>query len=286
MQQQPKKPQLNNGSFVFLAIFGLILMLGGCVHTPSSRDGAPNYYIDVDKIHDPVPHYLPKSKYGNPNYYTVDGRRYHVLKTAKGYDKRGIASWYGTKFNGKLTSTRERYDLAGMTAASPELPIPCYVRVTNLQNGKQVIVKVNDRGPFAANRIMDLSYVAAKKLGYAGRGTALVEVTSIDMPNPLDRQTAEPRRKHDTHYVASENPAPIGKPELFLQVGAFTSLHRAEILEQHLKHLTFRKVEITRTPRSRLYRVKIGPLRNVAESDDLQHRIYRAGLGHAITVIN
>lgn len=275
---QPKKPQLHGSVFVFLAIFGFILMLGGCVHKPS-RDGAPNYYIDVSKIHNPVPHALPKSHYGNPKYYNVDGKRYYVLKSARGYDKRGIASWYGTKFNGKLTSTRERYDLAGMTAASPELPIPCYVRVTNLQNHKQIIVKVNDRGPFAANRIMDLSYVAAKKLGYDGRGTALVEVTSMDMPNPLTRTTSFSATKH--HYQTYAH-----HPHLYLQVGAFSSLRNAEYLERRLKHITRREVRVVRPPHSRLYRVQIGPLKSVAESDRLHHRISHAGLGHAITVID
>ncbi|MCX7120495.1 MAG: septal ring lytic transglycosylase RlpA family protein [Gammaproteobacteria bacterium] len=273
--KHPNKPPFHGSIFVVLAIFGFIMMVGGCVHPPS-RDGAPKYYIDVSKIHSPVPHYLPKSKYGNPSHYTVDGRRYDVLKSAHGYDKRGIASWYGTKFDGKLTSTRERYSLTGMTAASPDLPIPCYVRVTNLQNGKQVIVKVNDRGPFAANRVMDLSYVAAKKLGYEGRGTALVEVTSIDMPNPLEQKTNPVYREQRQQG-----------PELFLQVAAFSNLRNAKSLEYRLKHLTSRPIRIIHdTPHSRLYRVQIGPLKNVTETDELQRRIYHAHLGHALTVIN
>src|SRR3990167_10359932 len=159
-----QKPQLPSSYFVVIFLFLFIFMIGGCLRE-THNDGPPHYNVDVDKIHDPVPHYIPKSKYGNPEHYTVFGKRYHVLKTARHYDKRGIASWYGTKFDGRLTSTRERYHLTDMTAASPELPIPCFVRVTNLENGQQVIVKVNDRGPFANNRIMDLSYVAAKKIG-------------------------------------------------------------------------------------------------------------------------
>lgn len=265
----PKKPEFSySGAFAFLAIFAFIVTVGGCFHNPT-QDGPPDYHVDISKIHNPVPHYLPKSKYGNPDFYTVDGKRYYVLKTAKGYDKRGIASWYGTKFNGRLTSTREPYNLLGMTAASPDLPIPCYARVTNLENGRQVIVKVNDRGPFAANRIMDLSYVAAKKLGYATKGTALVEVTSIDVPNPLDKNRIE-----FAHH----------RPQLYLQVGAFEYAGNAQRLETELHRITQRNIRITHTD-SRFYRVQIGPLQNVDESDYLVQRIARAGLGHAITVI-
>src|SRR3990167_6084541 len=270
MDSQQKKPSFPISGFLILGIFLFIFTVGGCFHRPSESDGPPHFNVDVSKIHDPVPHYLPKSKYGNPTYYYVKGRRYHVLTTARGYDKRGIASWYGTKFNGRLTSTREPYNLLGMTAASPDLPIPCYVRVTNLENGKQVIVKVNDRGPFAANRIMDLSYVAAKKLGYANRGTALVEVTSIDVPNPLEKT-----REDFAHH----------RPQLYLQVGAFAYSANAERLENELHHITERNIRITHEGRRNLYRVQIGPLKDVDESDYLVQRIQNAGLGHAITVI-
>lgn len=263
-----QKTELPQSYFIILIIFGLVLMLGGCVHKPTYvRDGAPNYYIDVNKIHNPIPHHLPKSKWGNRDYY-VHGRWYHVLKTARGYNKRGIASWYGTKFQGRLTSTHDRYDLAGMTAASPELPIPCYVRVTNLENSRQIIVRVNDRGPFAANRVMDLSYVAAVKLGYAAHGTALVQVTSIDAPNPL-RKTRDEFANH--------------RPQLYLQVGAFSYLRNANELRYRLKRITSRHIIIVH---HHLYLVQIGPLHNVNESDYLQRRLYRGGFGHAMTVIH
>lgn len=269
-QQKPEqpKPKLHGSLFFILGLFVFIFTVGGCFHT-ATQDGPPDFQVDVNKIHNPIPHYLSKSKYGNQDYQ-VGGRWYHILKTARGYDKRGIASWYGTKFNGRLTSTREPYNLLGMTAASPDLPIPCYVRVTNLENGKQIIVKVNDRGPFAANRIMDLSYVAAKKLGYANRGTALVEVTSIDVPNPLARA-----RIDFAHH----------RPQLYLQVGAFAYPANAEHLENELHHITARHIRITHQGQRNLYRVQIGPLENVNESDYLVQRIQNAGLGHAITVI-
>lgn len=270
-QEPQQKPRFPASYLVILGIFLFIVTIGGCFHTSSRQDGAPHYYVDVNKIHSPVPHYLPKSKYGNPDFYAVNGRRYYVLKSARGYDKRGIASWYGTKFNGKFTSTRERYNLLGMTAASPDLPIPCFVRVTNLENGRQIIVKVNDRGPFAANRIIDLSYVAAKKLGYASRGTALVEVTSIDVANPLEKE-----QRQFAHH----------RPQMYLQVGAFAYPQNAAHLEAELRRITSRNIRITHnTAESRFYRVQIGPLESVGESDELQARIARTGLGHAITVI-
>lgn len=265
-----KKPKLPASYIYIIAVFLFILMLGGCFQRPT-QDGPPTHHVDISKIHNPTPHYLPKSKYGNPDHYYVDGKRYHVLKSAKGYDKRGIASWYGTKFQGRLTSTREKYNLFGMTAASPELPIPCFVRVTNLQNGRQVIVKVNDRGPFAANRIMDLSYVAAKKLGYQAHGTALVEVTSIDVPNPLEKT-----KRLFAHH----------QPQLYLQVGAFAYMQNAEHLKSELGRLTSRPVRITTQEHSDLYRVQIGPLQTAFESDELQRRIAQAGLGNAITTVS
>jgi len=144
-------------------------------------DGAPSGNFDASNIPDAVPKKVAKSKYGNPKSYVVAGKRYHVLASTKGYSKVGHASWYGTKFHGRLTSSRERYNMYAMTAASPHLPIPSYVRVTNMQNNKSVIVKVNDRGPFRSDRIIDLSYAAAKKLGYTGKGTAKVHVSAIDV---------------------------------------------------------------------------------------------------------
>lgn len=269
--QKPKSPTFFP---LLILVFLFIITVGGCFHSPRysiAQDHAPHYHIDINQVHNAVPRYLPKSKYGNQDYH-VGGRWYHVLRTARGYDQRGIASWYGMKFQGHLTSTRDRYDVSKMTAASPVLPIPCYVRVTNLENGRQVIVKVNDRGPFAANRILDLSYVAAKKLGYENRGTALVEVTSIDMPNPLQRT-----RIQFAHH----------RPQLYLQVGAFTYPANAQRLTDSLRRVTRRNIRITHNgPHARFYRVQIGPLGDVSESDELQARIERAGLGHAITVIN
>ncbi len=245
-------------------------LLSGC-STTVSKDGPPKRAIDVSTIPNAKPKYEPKSRYGNPTSYTVYGKRYHVLKTAKGYNKRGIASWYGTKFNGKLTSSREPYDMFKMTAASPELPIPSYVRVTNLENGRSIVVRVNDRGPFAPNRIIDLSWAAAKKLGYMRKGTAMVDVAAIDTRHP-DLQ-APPQLAHSPH--------------LYLQVGAFSKYTHAEKLKIRLQQYTQKSVRISRGEyhNKPIYRVQIGPLKGVGESDALFNRLQHDGFYRAITVI-
>ena len=199
---------MNSQKTVYLALSTLIMMITLCrcsLWSPE-KDGAPSVRVNPASIKNPIPRSLPKSRYGNPTSYVVHGKRYYVLASAKNYNQTGIASWYGTKFHGRLTSTREPYNMFAMTAASPVLPIPCYVRVTNLENGRTIIVKVNDRGPFAPNRIIDLSYVAAIKLGYAKKGTALVRVTSIETNSPY---------------------SPMHRAKIYLQLGAFRDHHNA-----------------------------------------------------------
>ncbi|NIA01422.1 MAG: septal ring lytic transglycosylase RlpA family protein, partial [Planctomycetia bacterium] len=145
-----------------------------------AQDSAPYRAIDVSAVKDAIPRVEPKSRYGNPASYVVLGKRYTTLASSKGYKKRGIASWYGTKFHGHRTSSGESYDMYEMSAAHKTLPLPTYARVSNLRNGRSVIVKINDRGPFHENRVIDLSYAAASRLGILGKGTGLVEVEAID----------------------------------------------------------------------------------------------------------
>lgn len=123
----------------------------------------------------------PRARYGNPPFYDVFGKRYYVLSSSVGYWERGVASWYGPGFHKERTSIGEPYDMYGMTAAHKTLPLPTYVRVTNLQNGRSIVVRVNDRGPFVGNRIIDLSYTAAAKLDMLRNGTAMVDVRAIDL---------------------------------------------------------------------------------------------------------
>lgn len=157
----------------------------GALAAPVYRDSAPPVPIDIASIPEPVPQHEPRARYGNHSPYEVFGRRYHVLPTAEGYRERGIASWYGTKFHGRLTSTREPFDMFQLTAAHKTLPLPAYARVTNLENGRSTIVRINDRGPFVGDRIIDLSYAAAVKLGMHIQGTAQVEVRVLTPDDSL-----------------------------------------------------------------------------------------------------
>lgn len=147
------------------------------------QDGPPRQYKDVARISNAVPKLEPRSRYGNHSPYEVRGKTYEVLSSGLGYEEEGLASWYGEKFSGKYTSTMETYDPYEMTAAHKSLPLPTYARVTNLDNNRSVIVKINDRGPFHDDRLIDLSYAAAVKLGYHDKGTARVKIEAI---NPVD----------------------------------------------------------------------------------------------------
>ncbi len=184
-----------------LALLLFAVLLSSCSHV--RRDGPPNFYVDETKIPNAVPKAEPLAKYGNMKKYYVNGQCYRVMKTSKHYSATGIASWYGTMFHSRRTSSGEPYNMLAMTAAHKTLPLPTYVRVTNLNNHREIIVKVNDRGPFKSNRIIDLSYVAAKKLGMLGRGTAHVRVTAID-PYSFGRKFMVASKSHKRkHSVAS-----------------------------------------------------------------------------------
>jgi rare lipoprotein A len=173
-----------------------LLLLAGCAHAPPHVSPArqtapvapttvlPRNAPDVYQIPDAVPRDEPRSAFGNPPFYVVAGHRYAVLPSASGYVERGVASWYGTEFHGLRTSTGEPYDMFAMTAAHKTLPLPCYARVTNLSNGRSVVVRINDRGPFVANRIIDLSYSAATRLDMIRNGTAFVQVEVLTPAAP------------------------------------------------------------------------------------------------------
>jgi rare lipoprotein A len=160
-----------------------------------------------DSIPDMAPRYEPRSRNGNPPFYDVMGKRYFVLSSGVGYVERGVASWYGPGFHKVRTSIGEPYDMYAMTAAHKTLPLPAYVRVTNLQNGLSIVVRVNDRGPFVGNRIIDLSYTAASKLGMLRNGTAMVEVRSLE---PVSANT--PLVAQGTAPAAAPNAAPTAAP--------------------------------------------------------------------------
>lgn len=241
-------------------------------------DGAPSEPVDVAAIPDAVPKVEPRSDYGNPSTYTVEGRTYHVLHSSRGYVKRGVASWYGTKFHNQRTSSGEAYDMYAMTAAHKTLPLPTFVQVTNLRNGKKIIVKVNDRGPFLHNRLIDLSYAAAAKLGMLATGTAPVEVRAID-PKAYARRRREKARRH----------AHAPSYALYLQVGAFSDRRNAEQLRAHLNYIAADKVHITPArvnDRRKIFRVRIGPLPDVDRADSLAHKLSRHGIKEADLVVD
>ncbi len=248
----------------------LALVLAGCAgdRYARHRDSAPPVHVSVDHIPDAVPRVEPRSKYGNPESYVVKGRRYRVRKSAAGYVARGIASWYGTKFHGYRTASGETYDMYAMTAAHRTLPLPTYVEVTNLDNGRRVVVRVNDRGPFHDNRIIDLSYAAARKLGMIETGTAPVEVRAIDPKAP--RRTASARPGYT----------------LYLQAGAFASRTNAERLRRRLLAVVRgHPVDTARSHRDGLYRVRIGPLSSVELADRLAQRLSSLGITEPHVVV-
>ncbi|HEY2345383.1 MAG TPA: septal ring lytic transglycosylase RlpA family protein [Xanthomonadaceae bacterium] len=160
----------------------------GGLYAPGVSDGAPDVPPDIARLPEPVPHAEPLARYGNRSPYAVLGKSYTVLPSAAGYVERGMASWYGTKFDGRVTSSLEPYDLNQFSAAHRTLPLPSYARVTNLESGRSVIVRINDRGPFHDGRLIDLSYAAAIKLGVNVHGTAMVEVRGIDTGQPASEQ--------------------------------------------------------------------------------------------------
>ena len=224
-------------------------------------DGAPRRYVNYRAIPDAIPKNEYLSPKVNPSSYVVRGKRYRILKSYKNYDKIGIASWYGTKFHGKLTSTGERYNMNGMSAANKELPIPCYAEVTNLNNKRTVIVKINDRGPFVDNRLIDLSYAAAQKLGIVGTGTAKVRVRTID---PNHHQTKTKKSTKTTLAQTKTQPVPTGKaqpkqPKLYLQIAAYQDNKSALTLQKRLMEKALFGSEILHDSTHSLYRVKVGP---------------------------
>nr|VFJ65413.1 MAG: rare lipoprotein A [Candidatus Kentron sp. DK] len=244
------------------------LSVAGC-GLLSKQDGPPRFRrLNPDDIRDAVPRVEPKSRYGNPPSYVVFGKRYHVRSRSVGYVKRGIASWYGRKFHGRRTSNGETYDMYAMTAAHRSLPLPTYVQVTNLDNRRRAIVRVNDRGPFHSQRIIDLSYAAAVKLGVARTGTAHVEVRAID-----------PRRWKKPWRAEHPVPAREEHPNLYVQVGAFTSRSSAERLQARLRATVNDPVRITATPglEHALYRVRLGPFIDAEYANRLSEKL--AGLG-------
>lgn len=245
------------------------------------RDSTPAEIPDVSKIPEPVPKDEPRSQYGNKSPYSVLGETYRVLPTCKNYVERGIASWYGNKFHGYTTSNFEKYDMYAYSAASKTLPLPCYVRVTNLETGRSAVVRVNDRGPFVQNRVIDLSYVAAIKVGVWPKGTAMVEVRGIDPAHPQASAERAPRGAVTAPSGAAAAPQKTPKPALYLQVGAYADAANAERAANKVRAARLGEVRVVEAQVNGkvLKRVRLGPLRDVDEADRTTPKLRALGLG-------
>lgn len=220
------------------------------------QDGAPVKQKTIS-FKEPKPANEPLSRYGNPTEYYVDGRTYEVMKSSSGYKTRGVASWYGTKFHKQRTSSGEPYDMYVMTAAHKTLPLPTYIRVKNLSNGREAIVRVNDRGPFHSDRILDLSYAAAVKLGVYPKGTAPVEIETLM--------------------------GPAGKAHYYLQAGAFTTEILAKRLKEKLAKISSSPVFIEHYGPH--YVVRVGPFADKYMADNLKMKLVSNGVSGAFSIL-
>lgn len=243
-------------------VLGLMLLAACGGKKDIHHDGPPDKSIDANKVVVLKPRPEPRARYGNKSPYTVLGKTYTVLPTAEGYHQRGIASWYGKKFHGRTTSSGELYDMYLPTAAHKSLPLPTYAEVTNLDNGRTLIVKINDRGPFHEDRMIDLSYGAAVKLGVIETGTARVEVRTLSF------------EKDKSHAK--------GKVNITYQVGAFSDKSTAKAVAKKLEKANINHVEVKKgrtSSGSRVWRVRVGPITNTESAWRIEQKIIELGYG-------
>ena len=215
---------------------------------------APDVSLNAEQlaqIPDATPVAEPFSQYGNASQYSVLGKNYTVMAKAKNFKQVGMASWYGKQFHGRKTSSGEKFDMYKLTAAHKNLPIPCYARVTNTENGKSVIVKVNDRGPFHGSRVMDVSWAAAAKLDMVGKGTAKIKLEVVSSADSYE----------DTAIAAiipEKAIAAVTPSQFFVQVGSFSTQDNALNLQSKLSELVALPIEVSTTESSK-HKVQIGP---------------------------
>jgi rare lipoprotein A len=284
-----------------LVLVGLALTVSGCslsrrqpekprVAVPSnipSGSTVPSAPPDVLQIPDAVPRPEPRGKRGNPPFYEVFGKRYHVMASSHGWVERGTASWYGPGFHAASTSMGEPYDMYAMTAAHKTLPLPAYAEVTNLRNGKKVVVRINDRGPFVGDRIIDLSYTAAAKLDMLLQGTAPVEVRVLTpgvTPAPAGAGSAAPTTPPSAPPVTVVNAyKPPAAQAMFIQAGVFADHENARRRVEMLLAAGVELASLDEIPRSdqALHRVRVGPFASVEEFDLAMNRLRDLGVADA-----
>lgn len=280
----------------------LTFLLAGCgsVNAPSSggsqagsaqssrysisQDRAPSGVLDPARIRAVVPEPLNRTMAGNRSPYTVNGRSYRVMATEEGFQQTGLASWYGEKFHGHLTSNGEIFDMYQVSAAHTSLPIPSFARVTNLENQRSIIVRVNDRGPFHNDRILDLSFAAAYQLGFANQGTALVHIESI-VPGQQNVLLASGTQESGGSGATGVADAMLAR---YLQAGAFSDLRAAQRLSERLQAITSRPVFIrsvqAENGRQQLHRVRVGPISDPGEIQRITDMMVAADLGEPFMI--
>ncbi|MBJ7538486.1 septal ring lytic transglycosylase RlpA family protein [Marinomonas transparens] len=256
------------------------------------QDHAPTGDIKVDHLPDLVPKWEPKSRGGNKKSYEVWGKTYSVMDSAKGYVAEGTASWYGKKFHGHKTSNGEKYDMYGFSAAHKSLPIPTYLKVTNLDNKRTVIVRVNDRGPFHGDRLIDLSYAAAARLGYHKKGLARVRIEAIvPSKGEVYRPTTEAAPQKvvvNTPEALPAIPSDVSAELSFthLQLGAFSAEESADRLKGKLFEAFDTDIKVlVNKQEDGLYKVLVGPYSDANELLNWQEKLDQAGFSRPVRVV-
>jgi rare lipoprotein A len=290
--------EVGKSSAVILCIAAVCISLGGCsiarrqpdkprASIPSGSN-VPSVPADVLSIPDAVPRSEPRGTRGNPPFYEVFGKRYHVMAKSDGWVERGTASWYGPGFHAASTSLGEPYDMYAMTAAHKTLPIPCYAEVTNLRNGRKVVVRINDRGPFVGDRVIDLSYTAAAKLDMLTAGTAPVEVRVITpgggagsavAPTPLPAMPPPPAPQ----VTVVNAPAIRAANAMYIQAGVFADHENARRRVESLLAAGVELASLSDLPRNdrTLHLVRVGPFASVEEFDLNMKRLRELGIHDA-----
>lgn len=288
---------MNNPSHLLAVL--LALVVAGCAGTGGERqsdsrytlsqDTGPEKELDVSEVVEPDPEYERPSDTGNKSPYEVWGETYEVMSSAEGYEATGTASWYGRKFHGHLTSNGETYDMYELSAAHRSLPLPSHVRVTNLENDRSTIVRVNDRGPFHGDRLIDLSYAAARVLGFDGGGTARVHIEAVAASpgDSGDHPEKDPGESDSEAAQGDGEELPSRKKEdrLFVQVGAFGNLTAAAQLKAQLTMVTASEVHLVEDREGEsVHRVWVGPFQQRDAAERARKAIERNDLGQPIII--